>query len=309
MIRNVHEITSTTRLSFNPSSVLYKQLHSLLCAYLYALNTNKNPTPVAELISCAFLSFFRWFSLLLLLSTLTGCFDWIRAYRTYLQMDEFDEYFEIIVTDEFNLYFKEPILYSDDFISLARLQPSIIRKEAEGESWRYIFRKIDEQGGLVQPEVKFYFDLDFNEEERLIRWSFSPLFLQIAPAEFLEVSLRSLGVATINEETRQLRANMDMIDKISAELPNKAQVITQLGAPLSIKDKAQQEQYRYHFLLETHDIEKGYEDRALCVIKLTFDKKTASLVKMAGRFAGLKISIDYRKYLDNQYENLAQLIK
>ena len=252
---------------------------------------------------------FRWFYLLLLLSTLSGCFDWIRAYQTYLQMNEFDEHFAIQLTDEFNLYFKDPILYSDDFISLSRLQPSAIRKETAGESWRYIFRKIDERGDLVQPEVKFYFDLDFNEEKRLKRWSFSPLFLQIAPAEFLEVSLRSLGEATINEETRQLRANMDLVDKISSELPKKAQVILQLGEPLSIKDKAKQEQYRYHFLLETHDIEKGYEDRALCVIKLTFDKETEFLVKMAGRFAGLKVSIDYRKYLDNQHENLAQMIK
>jgi len=223
-------------------------------------------------------------------------------------MDEFDEHFAIQVTDEFNLYFKDPILYSDDFISLARLEPSTIRKEAEGESWRYLFRKIDEKGDLVQPEVKFYFDLDFNEEKRLIRWSFSPMFLQIAPAEFLEVSLRSLGEASINKETRQLRANMDLVDKISSELPNKTQVITQLGVPLSIKDKEKHEQYRYHFLLDTHDIEEGYEDRALCTVKLTFDKATASLVKMAGRFAGLKVSIDYRKYLDNQHENLAKMI-
>ena len=86
-IRSLYEITSTTRLSFYPSSALYKQLHSLQCAYLYAstiaprqlllpcsstrhpwrnalfylhptmgkLNTNKNPTPVAEFIPCAYL--------------------------------------------------------------------------------------------------------------------------------------------------------------------------------------------------------------------------------------------------------------
>jgi len=254
-------------------------------------------------------TYFRWFFLLLLVSTLTGCFDWIRAYQTYLQMDEFDENFSITVADEFNIYFKDPILYSDDFISLSKLQPSSIRKENGSVRWRYLFRKIDEQGELVQPEVKFYFDLGFNEEERLVQWSFSPLFLQIAPAEFLEASIRSLGDATINEETRQLRANTDSVDKISSELPNKAQVITQMGKPLSIKDKEKQERYRYHFLLDTHDIEEGYEDRALCVMKLTFEKETGVLEKMAGRFAGLKISIDYRKFLDNQHENLAQVIK
>ncbi len=253
--------------------------------------------------------YFRWLYLLLLLSTLTGCFEWIRAYQTYLQMDEFDQNFAITVDDEFNVYFKDPILYSEDFISLARLQPSSVRKEDGGESWRYLFRKIDDQGVLVQPEVKFYFDLDFNEEERLIRWSFSPLFLQIAPAEFLEVSLRSLGGATINEENRQIKANMDLVDKISSELPNIAQVTSQIGKPLSIKDKEKLEQYRYHFLLDTHDIEEGYEDRALCVMKLSFETETGTLVKMAGRFAGLKISIDYRKYLEKQHENLALLIE
>jgi len=184
-----------------------------------------------------------------------------------------------------------------------------IRKENRSVRWRYLFRKIDEQGDLVQPEVKFYFDLGFNEEERLVQWSFSPLFLQIAPAEFLEASIRSLGDATINEDTRQLRANTDMVDKISSELPNKALVILQMGKPLSIKDKEKLEQYRYHFLLDTHDIEEGYEDRALCMMKLTFEKETGVLVKMAGRFAGLKISIDYRKFLENQHENLAQVIK
>jgi len=249
--------------------------------------------------------YFRWFYLLLLVSTLTGCFDWIRAYQTYLQMDDFDENFSITVADEFNIYFKDPILYSDDFISLSKLQPSSIWMENGRVSWRYLFRKIDEQGGLVQPEIKFYFDLDFNEEDRLMQWSFSPLFLQIAPAEFLEASIRSLGDATINKETRQLRANADLVDKISSELPNKAQVIIQMGKPMSIKDKGKLEQYRYHFLLDTHDIEEGYEDRALCVMKLTFEKETGSLVKMAGRFAGLKVSIDYRKYLDKQQEKLA----
>jgi len=51
MLRNVHKITSTTNLSFCPSSALQKQLHSLLCNCFCALNINKNTAPVAELIS------------------------------------------------------------------------------------------------------------------------------------------------------------------------------------------------------------------------------------------------------------------
>ena len=252
---------------------------------------------------------FRWFLLLCLISTLTGCFYWIRAYQTYLQMEEFDQNFAITVEDDFSVLFKDPILYNDDFISLSKLQPSDrFTREAGGTSWRYRFRKVDGQGTVIHPEVKFYFDLDFNKEKRLTRWTFSSLFLQIAPAELLELSFRSLGSATINKETRQLKANTGLIDKISIDLPLIAQVLEQLGEPIKIKDKKTKEIYYYHFLLETHDIEEGYEDRALTVVKIAFDKQTKEMIKMAGRFAGLKISIDYRKFLKNEPEHIAQML-
>jgi len=252
---------------------------------------------------------FHWFCLLVLISTLTGCFYWIRAYQTYRQMEEFDQHFVITEADEFSLSFKDPILYSDDLISLAKLQPSVTSPLGLGEKWRYWFRKVDELGYVIKPEIKFYFDLNFNEQQRLTRWSFSPLFLQIAPAEFLEVSLRSLGSAKINTEKRQLKANTDLIEKIAINLPQKKQVLKQLGKPLEIKKEDHQDVYHYHFRLETHNIEQGYEDRTLSVIKLTFDKKTDELIKMAGRFAGLKISINYRKYLANTDKRLAQVLE
>lgn len=242
----------------------------------------------------------RWFLILFLMSTLTGCFYWIRAYQTYLQMDDFDQYFSITAVDEFNLFFKDPILYNDDFISLSKLQPSEKTTIETGESWRYWFRKVDKQGNIIQPEVKFYFDLDFNKEERLTEWSFSQLFLQIAPAEFLEISIRSIGGAEINKGKRQLKANTDLIEKIDTELPQRAQVVNQLGEPLEIEHKDEQDVYLYHFQLETQNIKEGYEDRALSVVKLIFDNNTDELVKMSGRFIGLKISINYRKFVKNK---------
>jgi len=63
--------------------------------------------------------FFRSLCLLVLAGSLSGCIYWIRAYQTYLQMDEFDRYFNTVTTDEFTLQFKEPILYSKDFFSLS----------------------------------------------------------------------------------------------------------------------------------------------------------------------------------------------
>ncbi len=253
--------------------------------------------------------FFRWFLLLFLISTLTGCFYWIRAYQTYLQMDDFDKNFSISVTDEFSVNFKDPILYSEDFISLAKLKSSAISPLKSGKKWRYLFRKIDQQGRVVQPEIKFYFDLSFNLEDRLNRLSFSSLFLQIAPADFLEASFRSLGGAKINTGKRQIKANTDSIIKINSALPLKKQVLGQLGEPLTIEQKNEKnlEIYHYHFQLGTEDIEEGYEDRALSNIKLYFDQITHELIKMSGRFAGLKISIDYRKFLDKKQEDLVYM--
>jgi hypothetical protein len=244
----------------------------------------------------------RAIGLLILAGSLSGCIYWIRAYQTYLQMGEFDRYFKTVTTDEFTLQFKEPIMYSKDFVSLSRLYASDDIPTAEGRRWRYWYRKVDANNKLIVPEVKFYSDLNFNKEGRITAWTFSSLFLQIAPPKFLEVSLRSIGGAEIDKEKKQLKANSKLIDKISEDLPRKSAVLAQLGEPLEIKDEADVEVYSYHFLLETYHIEKGYEDRALNEVKLSFDKKTGELIRMSGRFAGLKISINYRKFLDEPTE-------
>jgi hypothetical protein len=51
----------------------------------------------------------RWLriiGLLVLVGSLSGCMYWIRAYQTYLQMNEFDRYFAVVTSDEFTLQFK-----------------------------------------------------------------------------------------------------------------------------------------------------------------------------------------------------------
>jgi hypothetical protein len=234
--------------------------------------------------------------LLALASSLSGCMYWVRAYQVYLQMDDFDRHFSVVANDEFTLLFKNPILYSKDFVSLSRLYASQDDPTTEGRRWRYWFRKVDANNNLIQPEVKFYSDLNFNKENRLIAWSFSSLFLAIAPPKFLEISLRSIGGGEIDKEKQQLKANTAFLEKISDNLPKKSAVLAQLGTPLEIKDESDLEVYIYHFLLETHHIDPGYEDRALNEVKITFDKKTQDLVKMAGSFAGLKVSINYRMF-------------
>ncbi len=239
-----------------------------------------------------------------LLMSMTGCFYWVRAYQTYLQMDEFDDYFAIHADKNFVVDFKDPILYSDDFVQLAKLRPSQEIMTKDGKIFRYIFRKIDAKGHVIKPEVSFYFDLIFNKDDRISHWVFSSLFLQIAPPAFLEMSFRSLGSADINTGDKQLKVDTSKVKKIAAPLPLKQTVVAHLGEPLSIEDQGDQEIYLYHFQLEAHDIEEGYEDRALSELKLTFDKKTHEMIKMAGRFAGLKISINYRKYQKNSMDKV-----
>jgi len=212
-------------------------------------------------------------------------------------MEEFDRYFHI-ETDAGNFIwrFKDPLLYSDDFTTLARLEPSVSRPLPTGKLNVYRFRKVDGLGQLIKPPVEFSFELSFNHENRLTSWLFSPIFMQIAPPEFLEASIRSLAGAKINEAAHQLKATISEQDKIDADFPKKAAVLKRMGEPLGIDDEGDLEIYSYHFMLETPKIDKGYESRALTVVKLTFNKSTQELVKMAGRFAGLKLSIDYRKF-------------
>ncbi len=189
-------------------------------------------------------------------------------------------------------------MLSDDFISLARLRPSEEKPMPDGKHWRYWFRKVDGYKKVVMPEVKFYSDMRFNKEDELTAWSFSSLFLEIAPPKFLEASLRSVGGGEINKDKMQLRGNTDSIEKIADALPKKPTVIAKLGQPFEIIKEKTQEIYVYRFLLDTKTIDEGYEDHALNDVKLTFDNKTQELTRMAGRFAGLKISINYKKFQD-----------
>lgn len=242
---------------------------------------------------------FKWLRLTvicLLALMLTGCLEWLRVYKTYWQLDEFDTHFAIESKDDFSILFKHPLILSNDFIVLSKLQPSDRTILEQGKRWRYLFKKVNDKGEILQPETQFFFDLTFNRQQLLTQWTFSPLFLQIAPADFLEASLRSIAGADINEGKRQLRANKAAIEKIASKLPQRATVVAQLGEPLEITTEKETEVYRYHFMLQTPKIEEGYEDRALNAVRLTFDLKTHELVKMSGRFAGLKVSINYRNY-------------
>ena len=244
----------------------------------------------------------RLLFVIFLAATLTGCAHWWRAYKTYLQMGEFDKYFTVAVTDDFTLKFKEPVMLSEDFVSMSNMRPSLEEPTPDGKHWRYWFYKVDGYKKIVKPEVKFYSDMSFNKEDKLAAWAFSSLFLEIAPPKFLEVSLRSIGGAEINKDKMQLRGNSDLVKKIADDLPKKSAVVDKLGQPFEIKKEKDKEVYVYRFLLDSKKIEPGYEKNALNEVKLSFDNKTQELIRMAGNFAGLKISINYKKFQDKAAE-------
>ncbi len=232
---------------------------------------------------------------------MSGCVYW-RLFQTKMQLNEFDQYFSVIVADDFTWHFKQPLIYSEDFTFLSKLQPSSIQSVPHGEKWQLLFRKIDEQGELTLPEVNYFFTLRFNQEQRLTDFSLSSLFLNMAPPKFLEASLRSLGSGDIYESKHQLKVSADKMLKISSQLPKQTLINQYLGQPLEKTEEDGLEVYLYHFRLETPHIEAGYEDRALSVLKLWFDKNTLELVKFGGRFAGLKLRIDYREYQQSDSE-------
>ena len=226
---------------------------------------------------------------------LTGCVYW-RLYQTKQQLNDFENYFSVIIKDDFTWHFKHPLVYSDDFLYLSKFYPTVTKTWIQGYRWRYQFYKVDQNNQRVNPPVSYYFDLSFNNEQRLTDWSLSALFLNIAPADFLEASLRSIGKGDINQSKHQLKVDVASMQKTTAQLPLKSTIVEQLGKPLAITQKENLQVYSYHFLLDTPNIEAGYEDRALNTVDLYFDEND-SLVKVKGRFVGIKLKIDYRKYM------------
>jgi len=229
-----------------------------------------------------------------LLSSLTGCVWW-RLYQVYNQMADFDAHFSVQVDESFTLRFQDPVVYSEDFIFLAKLQPSRKLEQGERISWQYHFRKVDRDNQPLSPDVAFTWTLFFNADNRLEAAALSPIFLKIVPPAFLEASIRSIAGAAINATERQLKADVSKIAKLTVPVPTKNTILAVLGAPIAREKSPTAEVLSFRFLLASPDIEPGYESRAISTVKLTFDPKTEQLLRMSGRYAGLKIAINYQK--------------
>lgn len=226
---------------------------------------------------------------------LNGCV-YARLLETKTQISEFDRNFHVNAGEHFTLHFHRPTLLSEDFTYLSGIEPTSRQPLTAGKRNNYVFQKVDANDKAMRsPAGDLVFELSFDNNDRLVSWDFSPVFLAIAPAAFLETSLRSLGGAAIDQVNQRISADSDSLEKISAELPPRGKVIAALGEPLEITDRPSSVRYTYKFRLDGRAVDEDHEKNRYAIAKLYFDKTTDRLTKMSGRFAGLKMSINYRR--------------
>jgi hypothetical protein len=235
----------------------------------------------------------RCLVLLLLLCSLASCV-YLRLLEVKNQLAHFDENFRVDVGDHFTLRFLHPVLLSDDFLELAKLQPTRIEPLPDGQRWYQEFHKIN-AAGQRQPGVDIVFTLTFNKESKLISWDFSPVFVAMVPPQFFEASLRSLGKGKVDERKKRLRVDPADLPKLAVNAPTRKKILDVMGLPVEQSLAGQTKLYVYHFQVETPHLDEAYEDRRIAVIKLHFNPTTDELVKMGGKFVGLKIAIDFMK--------------
>ncbi len=235
----------------------------------------------------------RYLVLALLLTSLSACV-WFRLLELKNQLAKFDENFAIEASDHFTLVFKNPVLLNDDFVTLAKLQPTSKEQTPTGSRWIQAFHKIDAKGRL-QPGVDFFFTLDFDQDDYLTRWDFSPIFMVMVPAKFFEDSIRSLAKGKVDEASRKYKVDPKDRAKITVPPPTLQQIKQAMGEPLEKSKEDGKNVYVYRFMVDSPWIDKDYQDRRFTDVKLYFDPKTEELTRMGGRFIGLKINISLAK--------------
>lgn len=226
---------------------------------------------------------------------LSGCV-WLRLLDLKGQLAEFDQNVRVEVANQhFILHLLHPVLLSEDFPALTKLNPSRIEKLPQGERWFLAFR--NDPAAKPQAAKTLSFALTFNAEQRLAAFDFSPLFLEMAPPAFLEASIRSLGLGKVDRDKQQLKVDPEDLPKLAAKLPNRQAILAVLGPPAVEFAADGLKVLYYQFRAEAIPIDPEYDKRRQADVKLYFDPAKDELVRLAGRFAGLKLAIDYRRLL------------
>lgn len=246
--------------------------------------------------------FLRLFALVAML-LLVGCV-WLRLLEIKNQLEDFDEHFQVITTDHFLLHFLHPVLYAEDFRDLTKMEPTRIEHLPKGSRWHVVFEKIDVNGKPDPAHRVLEFVLTFNAKSRLELWDFPPPFLAAAPTQFLEASLRSLGKGQIFQGKRQLKVDPQDLPRITAKLPTQERVGEGLGEPAMELDHEDGRLWVYRYHVDTPQIED--DNRRIALVKFWFDPASKVLRKFSGKFIGLKLSIDYRKFLTPEQQGGAE---
>lgn len=226
---------------------------------------------------------------------LAGCV-WLRLLEIKNQLSAFEENFRVEVTEQhFIVHFLDPVLLSDDFVYLSKLHPSRIERLADGSARWFLDFRIDPLKEENQRNKRVTFAMTFNNEERLAAFDFSPLFLEMAPAAFLEASIRSLGSGQVDQDKRQLKVSSEDLPQLKAPLPRIEAITSVMGKPVSEHLENGLKVLIYRFKADATPTDPEFADRRLAEAWLYFEPKRNELVRLKGRFAGLKLSIDYKK--------------
>jgi hypothetical protein len=226
---------------------------------------------------------------------LTGCV-WLRLLEIKNQLADFDVSVRTEVEDQhFILHFRKPVLLSEDFVYLSKLRPSRTEALAQGAYRWYLDFRIDPSTNAEQRRKRISFAMTYDKRNRLSAFDFSPLFMEMAPRAFLEASIRSLGLGKIDEEKRQLKVAPEDLPKLAGALPKSGEITGVLGPPQQEEQEAGLRVLIYHFVAESLPVDREYEDRRIAEARLYFDPKKDEMIGLKGRFAGLKLTIDYRR--------------
>ena len=236
----------------------------------------------------------RW-CLVLLAATLSGCV-WLRLLDIKNQLADFDEHVRVEVADRhFILHLLKPVLYSKDFVYLSKLKPSRVESLPQGGYRWYLDFHFDPAKTAEQKTKIVSFIMTYTAEQRLAAFDFSPLFVEMAPPAFLEASIRSLGAGKVDQGRKQLKVDPEDLPKLKADLPKAATIAQVLGPPAEQLTLEGLTVLIYRFKADAMPVDPEYEERRRAEAWLFFDPATQELVRLKGRFAGLKLSIDYRK--------------
>jgi len=240
---------------------------------------------------------FRRCLLLLIAIGLSGCV-WLRLLEIKHQLVDFDEHVRVEIADKhFILHLLKPVLLSEDFVYLSKLRPSRTESLPQGGYRWFLDFRIDPAATQEQKSRIVSFAMTWTPKHKLAAFDFSPLFVDMAPPAFLEASIRSLGVGKVDQDKKQLKVDPEDLPKLRARLPKTADITQVMGPPMEQTSVDGLKLLVYRFKADALPVDQEYEDRRLAEAKLFFDPARDELVRLKGRFAGLKLSIDYRNLM------------